>query len=94
VLRIDDGETDALEHAVIELPDASSNVRTQALGALARGFLFVADAIRRGDAAAGEHAAAMLDLVPARSLLTTTGAWRRELARRVRSLQASEHARL
>ena len=94
VLRIDDGETDVAERVVSELPDASSNTRTRALGSLARGFLFVSDAIRTGDAAMGERAAAMLDLVPERSFLTTTGAWRRELARRVRSLQASEHARV
>jgi tetratricopeptide (TPR) repeat protein len=94
VLRIDDGETDTAERAATELLDASSNTRTRALGSLARGFLFVAEAIRTGDPAANERAAAMLDLVPVGSLLTTTGAWRRELARRVRSLQASEHARL
>ena len=94
VLRIDDGETDAAERVVVELPDASSSTRTRALGSLARGFLFVADAIRTGDPALGERAAAMLDLVPVRSLLTTTGAWKRELARRVRSLQAGEHAPL
>jgi predicted ATPase/DNA-binding winged helix-turn-helix (wHTH) protein/Tfp pilus assembly protein PilF len=92
VLRIDDGETDEAEHAVSGLVDASSNSRTRALGSLARGFLFVADAIRNGDAAAGERARAMLELVPAGSLLTTTAAWRRELARRVRSLQAGQHA--
>jgi predicted ATPase/DNA-binding winged helix-turn-helix (wHTH) protein len=89
VLRIDDGETDTAERAMTELADASSNTRTRALGSLARGFLFVNDAIRTGDAALGERAAAMLDLVPAGSLLTTTGAWRRELVRRVRSLQAA-----
>jgi len=94
VLRIDDGETDVAERIASELPDASSNTRTRALGSLAWGFLFVADAIRTGDAAMGERAGAMLDLVPARSLLATTGAWRRELARRVRSLQASQHAPL
>jgi predicted ATPase/DNA-binding winged helix-turn-helix (wHTH) protein len=94
VLRIDEGEIDAPERVLGELPDASSNTRTRALGSLAQGFLSVAQALRTGDVAARDHAVAMLALVPERSLLTTTGAWRRELARRVRSLQASEHARL
>ena len=92
VLRIDDGETDAAERVVSELLDASSSTRTRALGSLARGFLFVADAIRTGDAAAGERAAGMLDLVPARSLLTTTGAWRRE-PRSARAIAPSERER-
>jgi predicted ATPase/DNA-binding winged helix-turn-helix (wHTH) protein len=94
VLRIDDGEAENSERIVSELPEGSSSTRARALGSLARGFLLVAEAIRTSDAATGQRATAMLDLVPERSLLTTTGAWRRELARRVRSLQAGEHAQL
>jgi predicted ATPase/DNA-binding winged helix-turn-helix (wHTH) protein len=92
VLRIDDGEIDLPERIAHELPDASSSTRSRALVRLAQGFLFVADATRSGDTAASDRAREMLELVPERSLLTTTSAWRRELERRLRSLQASTAA--